>query len=92
MSLNIFLRNLGNGRNLAIALRNIYKIFTANDTKTAENIEIKLMQHGRMKGQAFVTFLNIDERQLHSIEKALNETNGYILKNKPMVVCFGKKQ
>lgn len=43
------------------------------------------MQEGRMKGQAFVTLQNIGQAQL-----ALNETNGYILKDKPMVVQFAK--
>lgn len=36
-----------------------------------------------MKGQAFVTFQNIEQAQL-----ALNETNGYKLKSKYMVVQF----
>lgn len=43
------------------------------------------MQEGRMKGQAFITLQNIVQTQL-----ALEETNGYILKNKPMVVQFAK--
>lgn len=47
--------------------------------------DIRLMQEGRMKGQAFVTLQNVAQAQL-----ALEETNGYILKDKPMVVQFGK--
>lgn len=43
------------------------------------------MQEGRMKGQAFVTLQNISQARL-----ALKETNGYILKDKPMVVQFAK--
>lgn len=38
-----------------------------------------------MKGQAFVTFPS--ERQA---QEALEDANGYILKDKPMVVVFGK--
>lgn len=43
------------------------------------------MQEGRMKGQAFITLQNVEQAQL-----ALNETNGFILKDKPMVVQFAK--
>lgn len=43
------------------------------------------MQEGRMKGQAFITLQNIEQAQL-----ALDETNGFILKDKPMVVQFAK--
>ena len=38
-----------------------------------------------MKGQAFVTLQNIEQAKL-----ALDETNGYILREKPMVVQFAK--
>lgn len=97
-------------------IKNLAKTVTEEDLKRLyfryfeENsddiISIKLMQSGRMKGQAFITFkLQIDEtdddldedkvkveynRKL--IKKALSETNGYILKDKPMVVLYGKKQ
>lgn len=43
------------------------------------------MQEGRMKGQAFITLQN--EKQA---EIALKETNGYILKGKPIVVQFAR--
>lgn len=43
------------------------------------------MQEGRMKGQAFVTFQNEGQAI-----KALLDTNGYILKDKPMVVQYAK--
>lgn len=38
-----------------------------------------------MKGQAFVTLQNTKQAQM-----ALKETNGYILKDKPMVVQFAR--
>ncbi|XP_063239090.1 RNA-binding region-containing protein 3-like isoform X2 [Bacillus rossius redtenbacheri] len=47
--------------------------------------DIRLMKEGRMKGQAFVTLQSVK-----MAEKALEETNGYILKNKPMVVQFAR--
>lgn len=38
-----------------------------------------------MKGQAFVTLQTVEQTK-----KALEETNGYILKDKPMVVQFAR--
>lgn len=43
------------------------------------------MQESRMKGQAFITLQNTVQAQM-----VLDETQGYILKGKPMVVQFGK--
>lgn len=43
------------------------------------------MKEGRMKGQAFVTF-----PQVKQASEALEDTNGYILHDKPMVIAFGK--
>jgi len=43
--------------------------------------DIVLLREGRMKGQAFIELPS--ER---SAEKALKETNGYILNDRPLVV------
>lgn len=43
--------------------------------------DIVLMKEGRMKGQAFVGLPSVQ-----SAEKALQETNGYVLFDKPLVV------
>ena len=56
----------------------------SNETH-ANAFDIRLMKEGRMKGQAFVTFSNEQ-----SAEKALNETNGYLLFEKPMIVSFAR--
>lgn len=73
-------------------LKMIYGRFAINQESIMDEIHIKLMQYGKMKGQAFITFIAIkNDDNLDIVEKALNETNGYILKNKPMVVCYGKK-
>ncbi|XP_031634890.1 RNA-binding region-containing protein 3 isoform X2 [Contarinia nasturtii] len=69
------------------------------------SIDIKLMTSGRMKGQAFIIFdgpylnYDVDEAaemnlttKYQMIEKALHETNGLILKGKPIVVVYGKKK
>lgn len=68
------------------------------------SVEIRLMTSGRMKGQAFITFdgpylnADIDEEftsdlasKYRMIERALNETNGFILKGKPLIVQYGKQ-
>lgn len=47
--------------------------------------DVRVMQEGRMKGQGFVTFPSVK-----IAENALNETNGYLLKEKPMVVQFAR--
>lgn len=70
------------------------------------SIDIRYMTSGRMKGQAFITFdgpyLNCDDvdnetpsnlsNKYQMIERALRETNGLILKGKPLVVVYGKKK
>lgn len=67
-------------------LHYIYKKYVILDLKNAESeYNVRLMQEGRMKGQAFVTLQNTTQAHL-----ALQETNGYILKEKPMVVQFAK--
>lgn len=48
-------------------------------------IDIRLLREGKMKGQAFVTFPNEDIAL-----NALNDTNGYILYEKPMIVQFAR--
>lgn len=46
---------------------------------------ISLMKEGRMKGQAFITFPKVKQAS-----EALEDVNGYILNDKPMVIAFGK--
>ncbi|XP_033246613.1 U11/U12 small nuclear ribonucleoprotein 65 kDa protein isoform X2 [Drosophila miranda] len=65
-------------------LRELYSQYT-----TPENLEIKVMQQGRMKGQAFVTFIHLPDPEV--IATALDETNGLLWEQKPMIVCYGKK-
>lgn len=68
-------------------LKQLYARFVA-----ADNLEIKVMQQGRMKGQGFVTFHGLTEVDAAAmVAKALTETNGFVLRQKPMVVCYGKK-
>ncbi|XP_043263477.1 RNA-binding region-containing protein 3 [Colletes gigas] len=63
----------------------IYRKYLVPGLKTEFEYDVRLMQEGRMKGQAFVTLQNKEQAQM-----ALDETNGFILKDKPMVVQFAK--
>uniref|UniRef100_A0A1A7Z3I1 RNA-binding region-containing protein 3 n=1 Tax=Iconisemion striatum TaxID=60296 RepID=A0A1A7Z3I1_9TELE len=58
-----------------------------NPTSEAERnmFDIVLMKEGRMKGQAFIGLPNEQ-----SAEKALRETNGFVLYDKPLVVQFAR--
>ncbi|XP_076915926.1 U11/U12 small nuclear ribonucleoprotein 65 kDa protein-like [Bidens hawaiensis] len=49
------------------------------------NLSVKLMQEGRMRGQAFVTFPSIE-----IAHRALNVVNGFVFKGKPMIIQFGR--
>ncbi|KMQ97896.1 rna-binding protein 40-like protein [Lasius niger] len=67
-------------------LHYIYERYVIAGLKDVENeYDVRLMQEGRMKGQAFITLQNNLQAKM-----ALEETNGYILKDKPMVVQFAK--
>ncbi|XP_011876451.1 PREDICTED: RNA-binding protein 40 [Vollenhovia emeryi] len=67
-------------------LHYIYQRYAIAGLKDIENeYDVRLMQEGRMKGQAFITLQNDVQAKM-----ALEETNGYILKDKPMVVQFAK--
>ncbi|XP_008448178.2 U11/U12 small nuclear ribonucleoprotein 65 kDa protein isoform X2 [Cucumis melo] len=77
-------------KNLAKDVLNddLYYIFGSlfegiDEAKSA--LTVKLMQEGRMRGQAFVTFPSIELAQL-----ALNLVNGYVFKGKPMIIQFGR--
>ncbi|XP_008225267.1 PREDICTED: U11/U12 small nuclear ribonucleoprotein 65 kDa protein isoform X1 [Prunus mume] len=48
-------------------------------------LSLKLMQEGRMRGQAFVTFPSVELAHY-----ALNLVNGYVFKGKPMIIQFGR--
>merc|ERR1711973_994637 len=66
-------------------LRFIFNRFHGKGKEKREELEIRLMQEGRMKGQAFVTFPNET-----IAETALDAVHGYVLHEKPMVIQFGR--
>lgn len=49
------------------------------------SLSVKLMQEGRMRGQAFVTFPSTE-----LAHHALNLVNGYVFKGKPIIIQFGR--
>ncbi|MPC28285.1 RNA-binding protein 40 [Portunus trituberculatus] len=59
-------------------------VFWQNEEE-AKQFSISLMKEGRMKGQAFITFPKKEQAS-----EALEDVNGYILNDKPMVIAFGK--
>lgn len=77
-------------KNLAkdVVADDFYYIFGSifGDIDSAKaSLGIKLMQEGRMRGQAFVTFASIE-----LAHRALNLANGYVFKGKPMIIQFGR--
>lgn len=84
-SCRLYIKNLAKQVTLK-DLHYIYRRFLISDLEEQGLMfDIRLMQEGRMKGQAFVTLQSTEQAQ-----KALKETNGYILKDKPMVVQFAR--
>ncbi|XP_073128341.1 U11/U12 small nuclear ribonucleoprotein 65 kDa protein-like isoform X1 [Henckelia pumila] len=63
----------------------IFGSFFGSIDKAKSNLLIKLMQEGRMRGQAFVRFPTVE-----LAHNALNAANGYLLKGKPIVLQFGR--
>ncbi|TNM96366.1 hypothetical protein fugu_016027 [Takifugu bimaculatus] len=67
-------------------LKYIYGRYINPSSEEERNMfDIMLMKEGRMKGQAFV---GLPSEQ--SAEKALRETNGYVLYDKPLIVQFAR--
>ncbi|KAJ2943515.1 hypothetical protein O0L34_g16626 [Tuta absoluta] len=84
-SMRLYIKNLNKTVNEQ-DLKRIYRRYIEKLSEEEQNgFDVRVMQEGRMKGQAFVTFPSVS-----LAENALNETNGYLLKEKPMVVQFAR--
>ncbi|CAH4033024.1 RNA-binding region-containing protein 3-like [Pieris brassicae] len=84
-SMRLYLKNLAKTVKEQDVIR-IYRQYIENLSEENQNgFDVRVMQEGRMKGQGFVTFPCIK-----IAETALNETNGFILQDKPMVVQFAR--
>jgi len=80
-SQRLYIKNLDTKHVDERILHSIYDRYKKNSFQ----IDIRLMREGKLKGQAFVTFPN-EDMALH----ALNDTNGFILYEKPMIVQFAR--
>ncbi|XP_077292390.1 RNA-binding region-containing protein 3-like [Arctopsyche grandis] len=84
-SMRLYIKNLSKDVT-SKDIEGIYQRYICSDSIQEKNsFDVRVMQEGRMKGQAFVTLPSTE-----ASEKALNETNGFILKNKPMVVQYAR--
>lgn len=84
-SMRLYIKNLAKSVTEQDVKR-IYKLYVEDCIdENQTGFDVRVMQEGRMKGQAFVTFPSVD-----IAEVAMNETNGYLLKEKPMVVQFAR--
>ncbi|KAM3220392.1 U11/U12 small nuclear ribonucleoprotein 65 kDa protein [Capsicum annuum] len=80
----LYLKNLAK----EVIVDDIYFIFGSlfgSIDEAKSSLAVKLMQEGRMRGQAFVTFPSVELAQ-----NALNLVNGYVFKGKPIVIQFGR--
>ena len=66
-------------------LKFIFHRFIVKSDNENSTLDIRLMQEGRMKGQAFIT-LPSDK----IATKALKLTHGYVLHSKPMIIQYGR--
>lgn len=107
ISNRLYIKNIGKDVTVddLHAIYDRYLETNCNGDGAIRSIDVRLMTSGRMKGQAFVTFdgpyLNCDvDEELTSdlahkywmVERAIRETNGFILKGKPLVVQYGKSK
>ncbi|CAG9794100.1 unnamed protein product [Diatraea saccharalis] len=84
-SMRLYIKNLAKSV-IDQDVKRIYRHYVSELPEEEQlGFDVRVMQEGKMKGQAFVTFPSIK-----IAEVALNETNGYILKEKPMVVQFAR--
>lgn len=63
----------------------LFGSFFGSTDAAKSGLQVKLMQEGRMKGQAFLTFPSTE-----LAHQALNLVNGYVFKGKPVIIQFGR--
>ncbi|XP_053606579.1 RNA-binding region-containing protein 3-like [Plodia interpunctella] len=83
-SMRLYIKNLAKTVT-ELDVKRIYKHYIEHVTEDDVGFDVRVMQEGKMKGQAFVTFPSVE-----IAETALHETNGYMLKERPMVVQFAR--
>lgn len=84
-SSRLYIKNLSRH----VSEEDIWKIFgyyvNWNDKDEKNMFYIRLMQEGRIRGQAFVTLPSEEVAKV-----ALEDTNGFVLHNRPMLVQFAR--
>ncbi|KRZ72949.1 Transcription factor -like protein [Trichinella papuae] len=68
-------------------MRRIFGNFVQDAESQHHQLHVKVMQTGRLRGQAFLAFGSVEQA-----EAALHHCNGYILHGKPMVVAFSRSR
>ncbi|KAF0289513.1 RNA-binding protein 40 [Amphibalanus amphitrite] len=85
VSARLYIKNLDK-RVVAADLRRVFgRYIDWTDEEHKNAFDIRLMQEGRMKGQAFISLPSPA-----AAERALADTHGFILRDKPMVVQFAR--
>lgn len=81
----LYIKNVAKAATVEDLFR-IYGGYIDADSEEQRNaFDVRLMKEGRMKGQAFLTLAS--EAQA---DRARRDTNGYLLKGKPLVVQFAR--
>eukprot|EP00897_Mesotaenium_endlicherianum_P006670 jgi/Mesen1/6030/ME000308S05225 len=81
-SQTLYIKNLSSN----VTAEDLVGLFIRFQQEGGEKVVFRLMQRGRMKGQAFVTFADA-----MAAEKAMALAHGYTLRGTPMVILFSRK-
>ncbi|KAK8808448.1 hypothetical protein WA158_008349 [Blastocystis sp. Blastoise] len=77
----LFIKNIS----LKTTIEELLSIFNRYQEKQSTPIDYKYMTKGKMKGQAFITFENVQ-----IATEVLKTINGYINHEKPIIIQYGK--
>lgn len=97
----LYVKNLDHG----ITAQDLVSIFIRFQEEGKDKVNFKIMD-GKMKGQAFITFHGIHFFNLsfskiiylfviideETATKALKLAHGFVFKNKPMIIQYGKQK
>ncbi|XP_053846055.1 RNA-binding protein 41 isoform X1 [Vidua macroura] len=78
----LYLKNLGP----RVTVKDLVSLFARFQEEDSPLIQFRLLS-GRMRGQAFITFPDME-----SAQSALQLLNGYKLQGRPLVIAFGKSR
>ncbi|KAG9301779.1 hypothetical protein G9A89_003326 [Geosiphon pyriformis] len=81
----LYIKNLQQKKVEVNDLKHIFGRYFRSREEMESQLEIQLMKEGRMRGQAFVKFPDVN-----IAKQALDEVHGYILHEKPMIIQFSR--